>query len=203
MGHHLNRSVYADLTDRLNRFPQGAPPSRHLFAILKILFSERDAELVAQLPLRPFTARRAAAIWKVSVDEARRLLDGLASRALLVDFEEAGVFRYVLPRPMAGFFEFSMMRVRGDIDQALLAELFSTSTWRRTSSARSSREERPSSGAPSCTSPRPRPTARSPCSTTSGRARSSAPPPPRRRHCYCRHKMAHRGKACAAPLESA
>ena len=31
---------------------------------------------------------------------------------------------YVLPPPMAGFFEFSMMRVRDDIDQQLLSELF-------------------------------------------------------------------------------
>ena len=32
--------------------------------------------------------------------------------------------RYVLPPPMAGFFEFSMMRIRGDLDQKALAELF-------------------------------------------------------------------------------
>ena len=31
---------------------------------------------------------------------------------------------YVLPPPMAGFFEFSLMRVRDDIDQKLLSELF-------------------------------------------------------------------------------
>ena len=31
---------------------------------------------------------------------------------------------YVLPPPMAGFFEFSLMRVRGDVDQKALAELF-------------------------------------------------------------------------------
>jgi ferredoxin len=31
---------------------------------------------------------------------------------------------YILPPPMAGFFEFSMMRVRDDLDQRLLAELF-------------------------------------------------------------------------------
>ncbi len=32
--------------------------------------------------------------------------------------------KYVLPPPMAGFFEFSMMRVREDIDQKALSELF-------------------------------------------------------------------------------
>ena len=35
-----------------------------------------------------------------------------------------GETTYTLPPPMAGFFEFSMMRVRDDVDQRLLAELF-------------------------------------------------------------------------------
>ncbi len=126
MAHHLaHRSAYQRLTDRLNRFPQGAPPSESLFAILRILFSEREAELVAALPIRPFDAARAARAWKVPLAEARRTLDALASRALLVDVARAdGEREYVLPPPMAGFFEFSMMRVRGDVDQQALAELF-------------------------------------------------------------------------------
>ncbi len=125
MAHHASRSVYDRLTDRLNRSPQGAPPSESLFAILKILFSEREAALVAALPLRPFTAARAARTWNVELAEARRLLDGLAAKALLVDVErEDGEREYVLPPPMAGFFEFSMMRVRSDVDQKALAELF-------------------------------------------------------------------------------
>jgi Pyruvate/2-oxoacid:ferredoxin oxidoreductase delta subunit len=124
MAHHATQSAYGRLTERLNRFPQGAPPSEHLYAILRMLFSEREAELVALLPIRPFTAARAAAAWRMGEAEARKVLDALASRALLVDFEQEGVLHYVLPPPMAGFFEFSMMRVRGDLDQRLLAELF-------------------------------------------------------------------------------
>jgi ferredoxin len=124
VAHHASRSAYDRLTERLNRSPQGAPPSERLFQILKILFSEREAELVARLPVKPFTAAAAARAWKVGEAEARAALDALASRALLVDFEEEGVLHYVLPPPMAGFFEFSMMRVRGDVDQKALAELF-------------------------------------------------------------------------------
>ncbi len=124
MGHHRSRSVYDRLTERLNRFPQGAPPAESLFRILQILFSEREAALVSVLPIRPFTAARAAEIWKVPEAEARRTLDALASRALLVDWEGAHGTEYVLPPPMAGFFEFSLMRVRTDIDQKALAELF-------------------------------------------------------------------------------
>jgi Pyruvate/2-oxoacid:ferredoxin oxidoreductase delta subunit len=124
MAHHASRSVYDRLTERLNRFPQGAPPAQSLFQILKILFSEREAELVSVLPIRPFTAARAAGIWKVSEAEARATLEALAGRALLVDWEGEAGTEYVLPPPMAGFFEFSMMRVRQDVDQQALAELF-------------------------------------------------------------------------------
>ncbi|MCJ7806514.1 MAG: (Fe-S)-binding protein, partial [Clostridia bacterium] len=47
MAHHTIKSSYAHLSDRPNRFPQGAPPSKLLFSILSILFSEKEAELVA------------------------------------------------------------------------------------------------------------------------------------------------------------
>jgi ferredoxin len=105
--------------------PQGAPPSETLYAILKILFSEREASLVALLPVKPFTAARAAQLWKMDEASARKILDDLAGRAILVDIlDEQGQYSYVLPPPMAGFFEFSMMRLRGDIDQKLLGELF-------------------------------------------------------------------------------
>ncbi len=124
MAHHVSRSAYERLSNRLNRFPQGAPPSDLLFKILRMLFREKEADLVSIMPIKPFTAKKAAAIWKMSEAGARRTLERLADRALLVDFEEKGRTYYVLPPPMAGFFEFSLMRVRGDIDQKALSELF-------------------------------------------------------------------------------
>ena len=124
MAHATARGAYEALGERLNRFPQGAPPSELLFRILAMLFSEREAGLVAQLPIRPFTARKAARTWGMRVSEARTVLDGLASRAILIDVEGPTGTVYALPPPMAGFFEFSMMRVRDDIDQQLLSELF-------------------------------------------------------------------------------
>lgn len=124
MAHRTPRSSYRELTDRLNRFPQGAPPSELLYQILAMLFSAREAELVARLPIRPVTARQAARHWKVSTDQARCILQELAERALLVDFPANGEMEYVLPPPMAGFFEFALMRIRDDIDQKLLSELY-------------------------------------------------------------------------------
>jgi ferredoxin len=124
MAHATTRGAYRQLADRLNRFPQGAPPSELLYRILELLFSEREAGLVAQLPIRPFTAKDAGRIWKMRPADAQSTLDALASRAILLDVESPRGTVYVLPPPMAGFFEFSMMRVRDDIDQKLLSELF-------------------------------------------------------------------------------
>jgi ferredoxin len=125
MAHHTLKSGYQSLVERLNRFPQGAPPSDLLYQILEILFSEREASLVATLPIKPFTAQKAAQIWGMQEAEAQNVLDELAGRAILLDVvDPKGRTTYVLPPPMAGFFEFSMMRLRDDIDQKLLAELF-------------------------------------------------------------------------------
>lgn len=124
MAHHLPPSGYGDLINRLNRVPQGAPPSRHLNGILKILFTEQEANLVSLLPIRPFTAEKAASIWKKPITESRTILEDLASRALLVDIQGPDVTEFVLPPPMAGFFEFSLMRIRKDIDQKMLSQLF-------------------------------------------------------------------------------
>lgn len=124
MAHHTIKSSYSKLADRINQFPQGAPPSRLLCDILSILFSEREAELVAMLPIRPFTAEKASRAWKLDLASTRRILEELAGRAVLVDIEQEQGTEYVLPPPMAGFFEFSLMRVRSDIDQHLLSELF-------------------------------------------------------------------------------
>lgn len=124
MAHSTSQSAYRRLNERLNRAPQGAPPSQLLTKILMLLFDRREAELVSRLPIRPFSARRAAGVWQMNAKAAARILDQLAGKALLVDFMCNGDMLYVLPPPMAGFFEFSMMRIRSDIDQQLLSELF-------------------------------------------------------------------------------
>lgn len=124
MAHHTLKNGYSQLVTRLNRFPQGAPPSELLHKILKILVSEKEAGLVALLPIKPFTAAKAAQVWKIPLAEAQKNLDELAGRAVLLDMEQNGELVYVLPPPMAGFFEFSMMRLRNDVDQKALAELF-------------------------------------------------------------------------------
>lgn len=124
LAHQTVKESYRKLSERLNRFPQGAPPSALLFQILEVLFSPEEAELVALLPIKPFNVKAAALAWKKSEAEAAAILDKLASRGMMLDTQIAGEQAYVMPPPMAGFFEFSMMRIGDHYDQKLLAELF-------------------------------------------------------------------------------
>lgn len=123
MGHLSAKSGYDQLIDRLNKFPQGAPPTETLYKILGILFDEEEAALVSKLPIQSFKADEAAKRWKMPLDEATFILDKLARRALLVDIHKNDDTYYVLPPPMAGFIEFSMMRIRDDVDQHNLGQL--------------------------------------------------------------------------------
>lgn len=126
MAHHntIKANSYQGLIQRLNRFPLGAPPAELLSKILKVLFSEKEARLVSHLPIKPFTGKKAAAIWRMSFSEARVILNDLADRGILLDYESEDTTTYILAPPMAGFFEFSLMRTREDINQKVLSELF-------------------------------------------------------------------------------
>ena len=124
MAHHTARESYRKLSERINRFPEGAPATKLLFQILEVLFTPAEAELVALLPIKPFTAETAALLWKKSETEARNILEALASRGMMLDIDSACGQRFIMPPPMAGFFEFYMMRIGDHYDQKLLAELF-------------------------------------------------------------------------------
>ena len=85
MGHNTAKKGYDQLVKRLNKFPQGAPPSETLYKILNVMFSEEEARLVSLLPIKPFTAKVASKAWKKSIEESAKILNELASRALLID----------------------------------------------------------------------------------------------------------------------
>jgi Pyruvate/2-oxoacid:ferredoxin oxidoreductase delta subunit len=203
MAHLTARSGYEHLVERLNRFPQGAPPSELLFKILKLLFTEPEAELVSQLPIKPFTVRTASRVWKMTPARAQAILNGLADKAILLDIEQDGRQLYMLPPPMAGFFEFSMMRVRGDIDQKMLAELFyqylnveedfikALFTEGETQIGRALVREGVLSGELML---EVLDYERASHVIRSARHRAVSA-------CYCRHKMQHVGRACDAPMQ--
>lgn len=203
MSHHTAREGYKQLTQRLNRFPQGAPPSETLYRILELLFTEQEARWVSQLPIKPFRAQEAAAAWQMSIPEARKILDTLASRALLLDTEGADGAVYVLPPPMAGFFEFTLMRTRGDIDQRLLSTLFhqylnvEESFMRDLFAATETKLGRVFVQEPVLTTDQ----AITILDYEKATHIIESAPYIGVSMCYCRHKMAHLDQACDAPMD--
>ena len=203
MAHATAKASYEQLSRRLNKFPVGAPPSELFYDILAMLFTEREARLVSRLPVAPFKAADAARAWATDTPQAERELDRLVERSLLIDTCFEGERRYFLPPPMAGFFEFSMMRTDGRLDKQTLAELFHQYMNVEEDFVRELYE---------------------PGETQLGRALVHEPALDLDDElhvldyerasaiigdashlavglCYCRHKMEHVGKACDAPLE--
>jgi ferredoxin len=211
MAHSTLKSGFDALTTRINLFPQGAPPGELLAAILSMLFTEREAALAALLPLKPFGPAAAAKVWRLPEAEAVKILEELASRGLLLDMELEKGRIFTLPPPMAGFFEFSMMRVGGPCDQKALAELYyqylnveddfvrNLFAGGETQLGRVFVDERALEALAA------------PSSQGSGALmvldyERSSEVAKQASHigvgtCYCRHKMAHLGKECDAPLD--
>jgi Na+-translocating ferredoxin:NAD+ oxidoreductase RNF subunit RnfB len=205
MAHHntIKNNNYNKLTQRINLFPQGAVDSDLLFEILKILFSEKEAGLVSLLPIKPFIEKKAARIWKIRETEARGILNDLADRGLLTDIERNEDVLYSMPPPMAGFFEFSLMRYRNDIDQKTLSELYyqymnveedfikDLFTTGKTQLGRVYiNEEVLSAGNSLHVLDYERASEVVKTATSIGMG-----------ICYCRHKMEHLGKNCNAPMD--
>jgi len=186
----------------LNLFPQGAPPSETLYKILTMLFSEKEAQFVSLLPIKPFDSKLASKLAKKSLAETEKILDELSSRGILLDAEVKGNKQYTLPPPMAGFFEFSMMRLRTDIDQKVLAELFyqylnveedfirELFTNGETQLGRTFVNEKAIENTKLEVLDYERASEVINTATHIGVG-----------ICYCRHKMEHLGKACDAPME--
>lgn len=204
MAHHTLKNGYSHLAEHINLMPQGAPVEDLLYKILAVLFSEKEADRIALLPLRPFTAAAAAKNWKTTEDEARTALEALADRGMILDTENPeGKQIFCMPPPMAGFFEFSMMRIGGSYDQRLLAELYyrylnveedfikNLFAGGETQLGRVFVSE-PSLSEENCLHVLDYERASEVIRTASHRGIGT---------CYCRHKMRHLGKACEAPLE--
>lgn len=124
MGHHTVKNGYQSFADRLNLLPQGAPQTAALYPLLEALVTEKEAEILSLLPVRPFSVEKAAKALKKSPAETEKILIDLADKAMLLDVTDPqGNRQFILPPPMAGFFEFSLMRMGGQRDQNQIAHL--------------------------------------------------------------------------------
>lgn len=123
MGHHNHHKAYSDLRARFDRMATGFPDTPEARAILELLFSPEEAEVVARMPLVPRSARSIAR--RLGRDEAQvaAMLDHAAGRGLIFDLynPRKDVTYYAPAPPVVGFLEFALMRRRKDLDQRAVA----------------------------------------------------------------------------------
>lgn len=125
MGHILSEDrSYHLLQQRLDRNITGAPYSPVFIKILKLLFSEEEAELARQIPVRPTPLAKLARKLNLAEQQLLEKISRMAERGLVFDAEHKGQRYIVLAPVVIGFFEFIFMRSRDDLPLAELARLF-------------------------------------------------------------------------------
>lgn len=126
MGHIMDakEEVYRVLAERLNKNPVGAPVNDILMEILHRLYTGSEAMVGSKFPLMPMTLEKIAAITGVKEEALSILLDGMADKGLVMDFPRRNKTLYMLAPMVIGFFEYTFMRTRDGVNMKELAELF-------------------------------------------------------------------------------
>jgi len=126
MGHLINakEEVYRALAERLNKNPVGAPVNESLMEILHRLYTETEAMVGGKFPLLPVPLNMIVDITGIKEAELKKTLDGMADKGLVLDLPRRDGVYYMLAPMVVGFFEYTFMRVRDDINMKELAELF-------------------------------------------------------------------------------
>lgn len=124
MGHLSGKDIYGQLGDKLDTLPFRVNRSQALYNILRALYTEGEAELVARMP---YGLSPAVVIKKATGIESGKLetmLENLSEKGLVIDVG-VGKRKYYMPSPMViGIFEFTMMRTGPGVDSKEYARLF-------------------------------------------------------------------------------
>ena len=126
MGHLIDakEQLYQALAGRLNKNPVGAPVNETLITILHRLYTESEAMVASKLPLRPLTLNKIVDITGIEQERLAQILNGMADKGLVLDLARKDTTYYILAPMVIGFFEYTFMRARDNVNMKELAELF-------------------------------------------------------------------------------
>lgn len=123
MGHLVGKDIFRELGRKIDGMETRAPWNDKLHALLKELYSEREADIVIRMPYGLATLselERATGLEKAILQGS---LDGLTAKGLVIDLWLNGEYHYA-PSPMVvGIFEFTMMRLGPEADSRKWAKL--------------------------------------------------------------------------------
>lgn len=202
MGHLAMQKPYLALQERLHKNPIGAPATKELFEILRLRFTEEEAEIGARMPMTPAPLEKLSERLSEAPDRLQAKLECMAEKGLVLDFETNGKRFYMLAPTVIGFFEFTFMRLHKDLPNKKLADLLSAYMFEDTTFAKNAFRGNTQIGRALVHE-----------KTLTDDLRSEILPYEQASEiikeaklcavglCYCRHKAMHHGSPCKKPME--
>jgi hypothetical protein len=124
MGHLIGKNIYKNLGKKIDNLTARTPQNEAFYKILKELYSEDEAVVVAGMPYVLSNFKTVHKSLKIDEKKLKILLDSLCEKGLVMDLFLDGEYHY-MPSPMIiGIFEFTMMRTEGNTDSKKWAKLF-------------------------------------------------------------------------------
>lgn len=124
MGHLVGKDIYRKLGKKIDNLTLRAPWNDTLFAILKGIYTEEEADLVVRMPYVLSNLQRIAKITGYGSARLQTLIDGLCDKGLILDLWVDDEYNYMPSPLMVGIFEFTMMRSGSKVNSKELGKLF-------------------------------------------------------------------------------
>jgi Pyruvate/2-oxoacid:ferredoxin oxidoreductase delta subunit len=124
MGHLVGKDLYRKLGKKIDSLPMRAPWNDALYAMVRELYSEEEADLIVKMPYGPATFDQIKQTTRMDEQRLRTLLDRLCLKGLVMDVSMNDICFYVISPIIVGIFEFTMMRTGEALDHKKWARLF-------------------------------------------------------------------------------
>ena len=124
MGHIDGKGIFRKLGRKIDNLSLRAPWNETFYELLKMLYSEKEADVLVKMPYGLSDLNRVARVTKYESSELSKILEGLCSKGLVMDLWVNDAYHYMPSPIMIGIFEFTMMRTGEGVDSKALAHLF-------------------------------------------------------------------------------
>ena len=120
---HSSKS-YDHLLKRLDANPVTIPKTPLVKQALSLLFSQEEAEMASKMPGEFVTAATVSKLTGMPFPKTEKMLENMADRGMLFDFDRNGEKYYLLLPAIPGFIEFSLATENAAIPQKELAAIW-------------------------------------------------------------------------------
>ena len=124
MGHLIAKDIYRQLGKKIDNTTVRTPWNPALRDLLYALYTPEEADIIVRMPYRPSTLGRLQKIMGMDAVTLQKRLESLCHKGLVCDIYEGGDYVYMISPFVIGFFEFTMMRTKGELSPKKWAELF-------------------------------------------------------------------------------